>query len=255
MSVAKVGSWRLVSETNTVRRYGGTGKVGEEWDERLLSGTGASAGVSACAAEATTQSGWLRRRAARSRRIEVALRMNNVRHSRPLRAPHECDRDVAGPAQQPVVLQAAFAAAVRNRNDVVGFPTRTRRPPGPARRAIADGRFRAGPFTMRLDDVEAAEPARALISLLHLPTHVPRAAADLPFVDAPVSAEGPPRGLDRRVAPPADRKPRFVPLGLPPLLGSNDALTTGTHSSRIGTSTAKVYAAPGFHAPAKVRSA
>ena len=198
--------------------------------------------------------GWLRRRAARSLRAGVALRVNGVQRSRPLRAPREGDRDVAGPAQQPVVLQAAFAAAVRNGNDVVGFPTWTRRPPGPARRAIADGRFRAGPFTMRLDDVEAAQPACALVSFLHLPTHVPRAAADLPFVDARVSAEGPPRRLDRRAAPPANRVPRFIPLGLPPLLGSNDALTTGTHAPRIGTSTAEVYAAPGFP-PAKVRSA
>jgi hypothetical protein len=147
----------------------------------------------------------------------------------PLGPPCEGDRDVAGPAEQPVVLQAALAAAVRDGNDVVRLPTRARGAPGASRGAIGYRRFRAAPLTMRLDDVEAAHPACALVALLHLLPHVPRAAADLPFVHARVAAERPTRRLHGGAAPTADRVAGFIPLGLPPLIGGDDTLTMGTH--------------------------
>ena len=154
---------------------------------------------------------------------------DGVHRSRPLRAPGERDRDVAGPAQQPVVLEAALAAAVRDRHDVIGFPPRPRRPPGPPRGAIGCRRLRARPLTVRLDDVEAAEPAGALVALLHLLPHVPRAAADLPFVHAGVAAERAPRRLHRPPAPAADRLAGVVALRLAPLIGGDDARAAGAH--------------------------
>jgi hypothetical protein len=171
------------------------------------------------------------------------LRLNRVRDSSALRAPRERHRYVAGPAEQPVVLQAAFAAAVGDRDDVIRFPPRTSGPPGPPRGAIGHRRFRAAPLTMRLDDVEAAEPAGTLVALLHLPPHVPRTAADLPLVNARLAAEGPPRRLHGRVAPPADRVAGRISLGLAPLIRGYDTLPTSTHRRRIGTSAAEVYLA------------
>jgi len=172
--------------------------------------------------------------------VEVAGRSgrweNGVHGPRPLRAPRERDRHVAGPAQQPVILQAAFTAAVRDGDDVIGLPPGARGPPRPARRAIAPGWFRAGPFAVRFDDVEAAEAAGALVSLFHLLADVPRAAADLPLVDAGVAAEGPAGLLHRRAAPPADRVPAFIPLGLPPLIGRDDPRAPGAHGLGIGLS-------------------
>ena len=152
----------------------------------------------------------------------------------PPRAPVERDLQMAGPAEQPIVLESALAAAVGDRDDVVRFPARARRAPGLSGRAIGRGRLRARPLAMGLDDVEAAEPADALVAFLHFAAHVPGAAADLPLVDAGVAAEGPPRRRDWSPAPPADRPPGLVPLGFPPLIGRHDPRAPSAHAPLIG---------------------
>ncbi len=172
------------------------------------------------------------RRAQRCVRFNFyALRWSSLRRG-PLGPPCEGDRHVTGPAEQPVVLQTAFAAAIGDGNDVVRLPGRARGAPGAATGTIGCRRFRPAPLTMRLDDVEAAQPARALVALLHVLPHVPRAAADLPFVHARIAAERPPRRLHGFAAPTADRESGFIPLGLPPLIGGDDTLAMGTHERR-----------------------
>src|SRR5262245_28040003 len=107
----------------------------------------------------------------------------------PRSPPLEGDTNVARAAEQPVVVETALAAAVGDGNNVIGFPARTHGPPAFPRGAIPGRRLRARPLAMRLDDVEAAEPARPLVALLHFAAHVPGAAADLPFVHARLPAE------------------------------------------------------------------
>jgi hypothetical protein len=141
---------------------------------------------------------------------------------------------VARPAQQTVVFQAALAAAVGNRHDVVGLPPRTRRPPGLPRRTIRRGRLCAGPFAVRLDDIQSAEPARPFVALLDLAAHVRGAAPDLPFVDARVAAERPAWALDGSAAPPADRLAVLVEIRFAPLISGDDARPKSAHASVIG---------------------
>jgi len=159
----------------------------------------------------------------------------------PLRAPCERDSQVAPTAQQPVVVEPAFAAAVGNGHDVIRFPPRALGAPGPPHRAISRRRFRAGPFAMRLDDIEAAQPARALVALLYLLPHIPRAAPDLPLVHARVAAERPARRLHRATAPPADRLSRLIALGLSPVIRGHHTLTTGAHTGDIGMTRVHLY--------------
>src|SRR6476661_7030722 len=104
-----------------------------------------------------------------------------------LRAPLQRDAQVAGPAQQPVILEAALAAAIGDRNDMIGLPPWPRGAPARAGRAIGRRRFGSRPFAVRFDDVEAAQSADAPVALLDLAAHVPRAAAYLPFVHAGVA--------------------------------------------------------------------
>ena len=125
---------------------------------------------------------------------------------------------MAGPAEQPVVLEPAFAAAVGDRDNVVRFPARPLGAPGPPGGAIASRRFAPGPLAMRLDDVHSADLARALVAFLDLTPHVPRTAANLPFVDARLAAECAARRLYWRLAPPADRLTLFIPFGNTPLI-------------------------------------
>ena len=138
-------------------------------------------------------------------------------------------------AEQAVVLEPALTAAIGHRDDVVRFPPRTRGAPGLASGAVGAWRFRARPFAVRLDDVEAAQPAGALVALLDLLPHVPRAAADLPFVDARVAAEGPPRTLDRRSAPPADRPSEFIEIRFAPVVSRDRTRTKSAHVGVIGS--------------------
>lgn len=135
-----------------------------------------------------------------------------------LRAPREGHRHVALAAQQPVVLEPAFAAAVGDRDDVIGFPSGTCGTPGAPAGAIAGRRLRPRPFAMRLDHVEPADLARAFVAPPDLLADVPRAAANLPLVHARVAAEGSPRRLHETAAPAAHRLAGLVALGLSPLL-------------------------------------
>src|SRR4029079_12201997 len=71
--------------------------------------------------------------------------------------PCRCDLHMATTAEQTIVLQAALAAAVRDRDDVVRLPARTRLAPALARGPIGGRRLRARPRAVRLDDVDAAQ--------------------------------------------------------------------------------------------------
>src|SRR6476620_11957471 len=113
-----------------------------------------------------------------------------VRRSTCTTSPGNRDLHVAGAAQQAVVLQSAFAAAVRDRDDVVRLPARAFRAPGASCRPIAGRRLAPGPLAMRLDDIQSAELTRTLVALLDLTPHVPGTAANLPFMDARLAAEG-----------------------------------------------------------------
>ena len=132
-------------------------------------------------------------------------------------------------AEQSIVLEPAFAAAVRDGDDVIGFPTGTKGAPGAPRDAIASGRLRSRPLTMGFDHIEAAELAGALIALLDLLTHVPRAAPDLPLVHARVAAERAARRLHGTTTPAADRLAGVVAIGPPPLISGHNARATGAH--------------------------
>ena len=164
-----------------------------------------------------------------------------------LRTPGQGHAHMAGTAEQPVILEAALPAAVCHRDDVIGFPTRTRGSPRLARRPVRGGRFRTRPLAMRFDDIEAAQSARPLVALLHLLAHIPGTAADLPFVHTGVAAEGPPRTNDSSLTPAANRIPGFVPLRNAPLIGSHNARATSAHAQGIGTSGCQIYPfAPAF---------
>src|SRR5450759_2828593 len=148
-------------------------------------------------------------------------------------APRHGDAHVARPAQDAIVVEAAFAAAIRDGNDVIGFPPRPRDSPAAPRRAVRHGGLRAGPLAVRLHHVEAAQPADPLVALLDGPADIPGTAADLPFVHAGVTAERSPRGGHRSPAPPAHGLARLVALRLSPLLRGDDALAPGAHMGLI----------------------
>ena len=101
-----------------------------------------------------------------------------------LRAPRKRHGYVAPPAEQSIVLQSAFAAPIGNRDDVIGFPSRTRGAPQAQGGAISHRGLRSGPLPVRLDDIESADLTDALVSLLDLLADVPRTASNLPFVNA-----------------------------------------------------------------------
>ena len=133
-------------------------------------------------------------------------------------------------AEQSIVLEPAFAAAVRDGDDVIGFPTGTKGAPGAPRDAIASGRLRSRPLTMGFDHIEAAELAGALIALLDLLTDVPRAAPDLPLVHARVAAERAARRLHGTTTPATDRLASVIASRLTPLVSRDDADATGAHA-------------------------
>src|SRR5690606_2459020 len=91
-------------------------------------------------------------------------------------------------------------------------------------------RLRPRPLPMRLDDVEAAEAACALVALLHLLADVRRAAADLPFVHAGVGAEGAAGFDDGTMAPAADRLAGCIAYRFTPVVGRNRTGAKGTHA-------------------------
>ncbi len=137
---------------------------------------------------------------------------------------------MARTAEQSIVLEPAFAAAVRDGDDVIGFPSWTKGAPGAARGAIAGGRLRSRPLAVGFHDVTAAELAGALVALLDLLTDVPRAASDLPLMHARVAAECAARRLHRAATPAADRLAGVVAIRLAPLVGAYDARATGAHA-------------------------
>jgi hypothetical protein len=182
--------------------------------------------------------------AGRLRRLGWLPRVGGF-HTRldPARSPGEGHRNVTRAAQEPVILEAAFPAAVGDRDDVVRLPSRPRRAPALSSRAVGGRRPRARPGTVRLDDVESTELADPLVALFHLPPHVPRTAADFPLMHARVAAEGPARRFHRCTAPAADRIACLVPLRLPPLVRGHNARATGAHGRGIGRCGGKVYGA------------
>jgi hypothetical protein len=140
-----------------------------------------------------------------------------------LPSPRAGDCHVAGAAQQAIVLEAALAAAVGHRDDVIGLPPGPRGAPGLPCRAVGRRRLRPRPLAVGLHHVEAAQPARPFVTLLDLAADVPRAAANLPLVDAGAAAERPARPRHQPAAPAADRPARRVQDRLPPFVGRDDA--------------------------------
>jgi hypothetical protein len=132
-------------------------------------------------------------------------------------------------AEQSIVFEPAFSAAVSDGNDVIGFPAWTKEPPSAPCGAIAGRRLRARPLAMRFHDVEATQLADALVALLDLLADVPGAASDFPLVHARIAAERPPRWFDEAAAPATDRLPSGVAFGLAPLLGGHDTGAPGAH--------------------------
>ena len=148
---------------------------------------------------------------------------------RPLRPPRKRHRHVTRAAEQPVVVQAALSSPVRHRHDVVGFPSRTSRPPGAPGHAIRSRRLRARPLAVRLDDVESTEAAGSFVAFFDLLTHVRRAAANLPLVHTGVAAERAARRAHELPAPAANRLTGGVALRLAPLFCGDDARPEGAH--------------------------
>ena len=86
-------------------------------------------------------------------------------------------------AEQSIVLEPAFTAAVGHRNDVIGFPARTKDAPGAARGAIPGRRLRSRPLAVRLHDVRATELTDALVALEHFSARM--TIADNPCLACP----------------------------------------------------------------------
>jgi hypothetical protein len=147
-----------------------------------------------------------------------------------LRPPGERHRDVARTAKQSIVFKAAFAAAIGDGEDVIRFPSGTRGAPRAACGTIGHGRFRSRPLPVRLEHVESAQLTNPLVSFLDLLSNVPRAASNLPFVNARVTAESAPRRLDHTVAPATDRFTGGIAFGLAPLIRGNDTRAPGAHA-------------------------
>ena len=145
------------------------------------------------------------------------------------------DGNVAGPAQQSVILQAAFAAAVRNREDVIRFPSRPHRAPLPPCGAIRSRRPLTFPTSFCPPHVEATHAADPLIAFPDLFADVRRAAPQAPIMDARVAAEGlPARSGDEVAAPPANRTSLRIEVGFPVTVGRNGSAPDGAHARRIG---------------------
>ena len=141
---------------------------------------------------------------------------------------------MAWTAQQPVIIETAFATAVGDRDDVIRLPERPHSPPALSCRTVRRGRFRPRPFAMGLDHIQTAQSADTFVALLDLTPHVPGAAADLPLVHARLAAERPPRRDHRAPAPSADRLPHFVPIRLTPLIRRHRPRPPDAHSRLIG---------------------
>jgi hypothetical protein len=133
-------------------------------------------------------------------------------------------------AEQSIVLEATLAAAVGDRDDVVRFPAWA----GPAPRApcgaILGWRLRSRPLPVSLHDIDAAHLTDSLVTLLDLLTDVPRAAADLPLVDARVAAKRASRRTNGPAAPATDRLSGGVALWLAPLVRCDDTRAASAHA-------------------------
>ena len=87
---------------------------------------------------------------------------------------------------------------------------------------------------MGFHDVEATQLADALVTLLDLLTDRPRAAPDLPLVNARIAAERAARGLHGATTPAADRLAGVIAIRLAPLIGRYNPRAQDTHESDIG---------------------
>src|SRR5436309_4937272 len=161
-----------------------------------------------------------------------------------LRTPPQRDRDVAGAAQQAVVVEAAFAAAVGDGQNVIGFPSRTVVAPRAPLGAVGRGRFAAPPSSLGERDVEAAEPADAAVALPHLIAHVPRIASDPPFVNARVAAERAARPTHDGAAPSAGRASSIGAVGLAARVGRHRAPAYCAHPGVYGVDGPRLQAGP-----------
>ena len=152
----------------------------------------------------------------------------------PSAPPIEGDTQVARLAEQPVVLESALASAVGDGNDVIGLPSWSHRTPRLASGTIGSRWLRPRPFPMRFHDVESAQLTGTLIALFDLLAHVPRAAPDLPFVHAGVTAERPAWRSDGPAAPPADCLALFIFVWDAPLFGRHGPAASCAHRPCIG---------------------
>ena len=132
-------------------------------------------------------------------------------------------------AEQAIVLEPAFTAAVRDGDDVIGFPAWTDGPPGAPCGAVAGRRLRTRPLAMGLHDVEATQLADALVALLDLLADVPGTASNFTLVHAGIAADRPARRLHRAAAASTDRLPGGIAFGLAPLVGGHDTGAPGAH--------------------------
>lgn len=148
--------------------------------------------------------------------------------------PRERHLRVAGAAQQAIVLEAAFAAALRDRDDVIRLPARPGGAPLLPGSTIRRRRLPASPFAVRLRDVQPAELTDPLVALPDFAAHVPRAAAYLPLVHAGFAAESAPRRQHRVPAPAADWLASLVAVGFAPLVGCDDTGSPRAHAAGIG---------------------
>src|SRR5947208_15586319 len=118
---------------------------------------------------------------------------------------------------------------------MVRFPARPYDAPSFSRRSIYGRGLCARPLAMRLDDVDPAEPADALVAFLHLTAHVPRADANLPFVHVLITAERASRRRNPTAAPAADGRALLVPIRLAPLVRRYRSRAPRAHRRCIGT--------------------
>src|SRR5258708_13380859 len=101
---------------------------------------------------------------------------------------------MAGAAEQPIVVEPALPAAVGNRDDVIRLPARPLGAPALARGTVGRRRLRTRPLPVRLDDVQAAQPADPLVPRLHLAARVPPSPPNLPFLHPPLPPVRSPAG-------------------------------------------------------------
>jgi hypothetical protein len=154
------------------------------------------------------------------------------RCGRSLRSPRDGDGNVTTPAEQSIVVEPAFAAAVSHRHNVIRFPSWADGSPRFSRGAVACWRLGSRPLPVRLHDVETADLTDSLVAFLDLPTDIPGTAANLPFVDARVAAECATRWCDGSMAPAANGLSGRIAIRFAPLFGSYDARAAGAHAWR-----------------------